>query len=173
MVTITISVLIFIFTWSSQTWEKLKSFLRQIFGGSKFPQNNVILDHLYHFQHPIPTYPPSHPCRETWVNSRFIGWYFHKHVKLLQLTTRQWAKNAVIWTKNLLNPDKFPQTVSGRLELFLCLGQAMQTSDFVAYYFPLNAVANYWWKYLLLPLGLLYCWFVFFQPYTIPISAIA
>ena len=57
--------------------------------------------------------------------------------------------------------------------LFLSsLGQTMQTSDFVAYYFPLNAVANYWWKYLLLPLGLLYGWFVFFQPYTIPISAI-
>ena len=48
----------------------------------------------------------------------------------------------------------------------------MQTSDFVAYYFPLGAVANYWWKNLLLPLGLLYGWFVFFQPYTIPISAI-
>ena len=48
----------------------------------------------------------------------------------------------------------------------------MQASDFVAYYFPLDAVANYWWKNLLLPLGLLYGWFVFFQPYTIPISAI-
>ena len=32
-----------------------------------------------------------------------------------------------------LNPDKFPQTRSGCLDLFLCLGQAMQTSDFVAY----------------------------------------
>ena len=52
------------------------------------------------------------------------------------------------------------------------LGQTTQTSDFVAYFFPLNAVAYYWWKYLLLPLGLLYGWFVFFQPYTIPISAI-
>ena len=28
-----------------QTWEKLKSFLRQTFGGSKFPQNSVIRDH--------------------------------------------------------------------------------------------------------------------------------
>ena len=45
--------------------------------------------------------------------------------------------------KNFLNPDKFPQTASGRLDLFLCLGRAMQTSDFVAYCFPLNAVANY------------------------------
>ena len=41
----------------------------------------------------------------------------------------------------------------------------MQTSDFVAYYFPLDAVANYWWKNLLLPLGLLYGWFVVFQTY--------
>ena len=29
-----------------QTLEKLKSFLRQIFGGSKFPQNSMIRDHL-------------------------------------------------------------------------------------------------------------------------------
>ena len=35
----------------------------------------------------------------------------------------------------------------------------------------LDAAANYWWKNLLLPLGLLYGWFVFFQPYTKPISA--
>ena len=29
-----------------QTWKKLKSFHRQIFGGSKFPQKSVIRDHL-------------------------------------------------------------------------------------------------------------------------------
>ena len=29
-----------------QTWEKLKSFPRKIFGGSKFPQNSGIRDHL-------------------------------------------------------------------------------------------------------------------------------
>ena len=42
-------------------------------------------------------------------------------MKLPQLTTRQWAKNVVIWTKNFLNPEKFPQTASGRLDLFSCL----------------------------------------------------
>ena len=32
------------------------------------------------------------------------------------------AKNAVIWTTNFLNREKkFPQTASGRLDLFSCL----------------------------------------------------
>ena len=34
---------------------------------------------------------------------------------------QQWAKNVVIWTKNFLNPEKFPQTACGRLDLFSCL----------------------------------------------------
>ena len=31
------------------------------------------------------------------------------------------AKNAVIWTTNFLNPEKFPQTASRRLDLSSCL----------------------------------------------------
>ena len=34
-------------SWLEQTWEKLKSFLRQIFGCSKFPQNSVISVEAY------------------------------------------------------------------------------------------------------------------------------
>jgi len=37
------------------------------------------------------------------------------------ISTRQWPKNTVIWTKNFLNPEEFPQTASGRLDLFSCL----------------------------------------------------
>ena len=43
------------------------------------------------------------------------------------------ANNSTMGKKRGNMDKKFPQTASGRLDLFLCLGQAMQTSDFVAY----------------------------------------
>ena len=45
-----------------------------------------------------------------YICGNFIGWYFHKYVKLPRLTILQ--ENVVMLTKQFPNPQKFPQTGS-------------------------------------------------------------
>ena len=44
--------------------------------------------------------------------------YFKDRVEIL---LDEGVINAVIWTTNFLNPQKFPQAAPGRLDLFPCL----------------------------------------------------